>query len=141
MFKLSHRLPEQGLPSGSFLEYLLDHDAKVQPSNKTHLISIPTIVEKPRSFASLKVSTENLGDHIQIIAGLRLLARLGIEPLRYIDRDDEIHSAPGLDQEFGPVGILLNGWFKTNRGEWPPHPKLAPLILGFLTFGSFSARN
>src|SRR5215472_4685068 len=99
VFKLTHRLPEQGLPSGSFLEYLLDHDDKGKPSNKTHPISNLTIVETPRSFASLKVSTENLGDHIQIIAGLRLLARLGIKPVQYIDRDDEIHSASGLDQE------------------------------------------
>jgi hypothetical protein len=131
VFKLTHRLPEQGLPSGSLLEYLLDDDDKARASDKTHSIFCQTIVETPRSFASLKVSTENLGDHIQIIAGLRLLARLGIEPTRYIDRDDEIHSAPGLDQESGPVGILLNGWFKTNRGEWPPHPKLVALILGF----------
>jgi hypothetical protein len=129
VFKLTHRLPEQTLPSGSLLEYVLDHDDKVRSS--THPISHQTMVETPRAFASLKVSTENLGDHIQIIAGLRLFARLGIEPTQYIDRDDEIHSAPGLDQEAGPVGILLNGWFKTNRGEWPPHPKLVPLILGF----------
>lgn len=33
--------------------------------------------------------------------------------------------------EDGPVGILLNGWFKSNRSEWPPHPTLAPLMLGF----------
>ena len=88
--------------------------------------SAPPLVK----FASLKVSTENLGDHIQIISGLRLLSRLGIEPTRYIDRDNEIQSAPGLDEEDGPVGILLNGWFKTNRAEWPPHPKLVPLIYG-----------
>lgn len=31
----------------------------------------------------------------------------------------------------GPVGILLNGWFKSNRAEWPPHSKLVPLIVGF----------
>jgi hypothetical protein len=79
----------------------------------------------------LKVSTENLGDHIQIIAALRLLWRLGVEPTRFIDRDDEIGSAPGLDDAEAPVGILLNGWFKTNRAEWPPHPKLAPIIHGF----------
>jgi hypothetical protein len=132
VFKLTYRLPEQGVPSGSFLEYLLDHDDDdIRPSNQTHPISNQRMVEPPRRFASLKVSTENLGDHIQIFAGLRLLARLGIEPTRYFDRDEEIHSAPGLDQEFGPVGILLNGWFKTNREEWPPHPKLMPLILGF----------
>lgn len=85
----------------------------------------------PPSFAALSVSTENLGDHIQILAGLRLLARLGIEPARSIDRDHEIASAPGLAGEDGPVGILLNGWFKSNRSEWPPHPKLDPLMLGF----------
>jgi hypothetical protein len=132
VFKLTHRLPAGGLPSESLLEYLLDRDAEVRPSDKAHpSVSGSTIVETPRTFATLKVSTENLGDHIQIIAGLRLLARLGIRPTRYIDRDNEIHSAPGLDQEAGPVGILLNGWFKTNRAEWPPHPKLVPLILGF----------
>jgi len=132
VFKLTHRLPAGGLPSESLLEYLLERDAEVRPSDKAHpSVSRSTIVETPRTFATLKVSTENLGDHIQIIAGLRLLARLGIRPTRYIDRDNEIHSAPGLDQEAGPVGILLNGWFKTNRAEWPPHPKLVPLILGF----------
>ncbi len=131
VFKLTHRLPEEGIPSESLLKYLLDRHDKVRPSDRAHPVSRSTIVETPRSFASLKVSTENLGDHIQIIAGLRLLARLGIQPTRYIDRDNEIHSAPGLDEEIGPVGILLNGWFKTNRAEWPPHPKLVPLILGF----------
>src|SRR5260370_26693740 len=120
-----------GLACESLLEYLLDRDYKVTPSDRTHPVSRLPIVGTPRSFATLKVSTENLGDHIQIIAGLRLLARLGIQPTRYIDRDNEIHSAPGLDEEVGPVGILLNGWFKTNRAEWPPHPKLVPLILGF----------
>jgi hypothetical protein len=132
VFKLTHRLPKDGLPSGSLLEYLLDREDKVRPSDRAHPpVSRSTIAETPRSFATLKVSTENLGDHIQIIAGLRLLARLGIRPERYIDRDNEIRSAPGLDEEIGSVGILLNGWFKTNRAEWPPHPKLMPLILGF----------
>jgi hypothetical protein len=131
VFKLTHRLPEEGLPSGSLLEYLLGRDSEVRQSDAADHVFYSTTAETPRSFASLRVSTENLGDHIQIIAGLRLFARLGIEPKRYIDRDDEIRSAPGLDQEAGPVGILLNGWFKTNRAEWPPHPKLVPLILGF----------
>jgi hypothetical protein len=131
VFKLTHRLPAGGIPSESLLGYLLDRDDRIRPSDGAHPVSRPTIVETPRSFATLKVSTENLGDHIQIIAGLQLLARLGIQPTRYIDRDNEIHSAPGLSDEVGPVGILLNGWFKTNRAEWPPHPKLAPLILGF----------
>lgn len=133
VFKLTYRLPEEGLKPGCLLEFLLvrDDDKQVAPGP-----ALPGPVETsehaaPKKFASLKVSTENLGDHIQIISGLRLLSRLGIEPTRYIDRDDEIQSAPGLDDEDGPVGILLNGWFKTNRAEWPPHPKLVPLIYGF----------
>ncbi len=134
VFKLTYRLPEEGLNPGSLLEYLLERDGDEHgpyargpgPAAPT-----PSGAAAPKSFASLKVSTENLGDHIQIISGLRLLSRLGIEPTRYIDRDDEIRSAPGLNEENDPVGILLNGWFKTNRAEWPPHPKLAPLIFGF----------
>lgn len=133
VFKLTHRLGDESLKPGSLLEYLLGGDdvKLVVPDPAT-----PAAVETPDdmapgSFASLKVSTENLGDHIQVISGLHLLSRLGIEPTRYIDRDDEIQSAPGLDEEDRPVGILLNGWFKTNRAEWPPHPKLSPLIHGF----------
>jgi hypothetical protein len=136
VFKLRHWAREPDVPPGSLLESVLEqsflaHDDNVRPSYKNHPISNQIMVETPRGFASLKVSTENLGDHIQIISGLCLLARLGIEPTQFIDRDDEIRSAPGLNQEFGPVGILLNGWFKTNRAEWPPHPNLVPLILGF----------
>jgi hypothetical protein len=131
VFKLTHRLPEPEALRGSLLEHLLgagDNDGP-PPGSAQH--PPPTQAVSPRTFASLKVSTENLGDHIQIIAALRLLWRLGVEPTRFIDRDDEIGSAPGLDDAEAPVGILLNGWFKTNRAEWPPHPKLAPIIHGF----------
>jgi hypothetical protein len=133
VFKLTHRLPEAGIIPGSLLEHLLEHDKDEHGAHQRAPRPAPAIPSgaPPRSFASLKVSTENLGDHIQIISGLRLLSRLGVKPVRYIDRDNEIQSAPGLEEEDGPVGILLNGWFKTNRAEWPPHPKLAPLILGF----------
>lgn len=131
VFKLTHRLSKDGLKPGSLLEYLLRHD---EGGRQVDELAPPAGAAEgvtPRSFASLKVSTENLGDHIQIIAGLRLLSRLGVEPARCIDRDNEIHSASALDEIDGPVGILLNGWFKTNRAEWPPHPKLAPLLHGF----------
>ena len=133
VFKLTHRLDDESFEPGCLLEHILggDDDKLVAPDRAPHAaVETPDDVA-PGSFASLKISTENLGDHIQIISGLRLLSRLGIEPTRYIDRDDEIRSAPGLDEEDRPVGILLNGWFKTNRAEWPPHPKLAPLIHGF----------
>jgi hypothetical protein len=133
VFKLTHRLPEKGIEAGSLLEYLLGRDVdeirthERIPCRALSASSGPA----PKSFAALRVSTENLGDHIQIISGLRLLSRLGVEPTRYIDRDNEIRSVPGLGEEDGPTGILLNGWFKSNRAEWPPHSKLVPLILGF----------
>lgn len=132
VFKLTHRLSEE-LKAGSLLEYLLDR----YDDQKERLAAARISGDAPKKFASLKVSTENLGDHIQVIAGLDLLSRLGIEPTCYIDRDNEIQSAPGLEEEEGPVGILLNGWFKANRAEWPPHPKLSPLIYGFHMRPSF----
>jgi hypothetical protein len=131
VFKLTHRLPQEGLKPGSLLEYVLELDEAEEEVFEPSPLPAPFVGAAPTSFASLKVSTENLGDHIQIISGLNLLSRAGIEPTRLIDRDDEIQSAPGLDEADGPVGILLNGWFKTNRAEWPPHPKLAPIIYGF----------
>ncbi|MBI3702328.1 MAG: hypothetical protein HY244_00400, partial [Rhizobiales bacterium] len=130
VFKLTHRLAEEDLKPGSLLEYVLGSNGDEQRTSE-HPPAAKHTGTTPTSFASLKVSTENLGDHIQIISGLRLLSRLGIEPTRQIDRDNEIKSSPGLDEADGPVGILLNGWFKTNRAEWPPHPKLVPLIDGF----------
>ena len=132
-FKLTHRLPEQYSMSGSLLEYALERGRIGQSARKRpHGSAYATpSAATPKSFAALKVSTENLGDHIQIISALHMLSRLGIAPTRFIDRDDEIKSAPGLEDEAGPVGIVLNGWFKTNRAEWPPHPKLSPLIIGF----------
>jgi hypothetical protein len=130
VFKLTHRVRADRLKPGSMLEYLLqDEDDSRKPRKLTPAVAADDV--KLNSFASLKVSTENLGDHIQIIAGLRLLSRLGVTPTRYIDRDNEIRSAPGLHAEEGSVGLVLNGWFKTNGAEWPPHPKFAPLIYSF----------
>jgi hypothetical protein len=131
VFKLTHRLPGKGIEAGSLLEYLLERGEENGAQQGPCPAPAASNGLTPRSFAALKVSTENLGDHIQIISGLHLLSRLGVEPTRYIDRDNEIRSVPGLTEEDGPVGILLNGWFKSNRAEWPPHPNLVPLMLGF----------
>jgi hypothetical protein len=133
VFKLTHRLPEARSISGSLLEHVLERQGDIQNAGARapRRADATPGAATPKSFAALKVSTENLGDHIQIIAALRMLSRLDIAPTRFIDRDNEIKSAPGLDDEEAPVGIVLNGWFKTNRAEWPPHPKLWPLIIGF----------
>lgn len=87
----------------------------------------------PRStrFAGLKVKTQNAGDHIQILAADRLLARFGVVPEFRIDRDDEIATDRTLERLKEPVGLLVSGWFKTNPAEWPPHPIIVPLFLAF----------
>jgi len=81
--------------------------------------------------ASLKVVTDNLGDHVQIIACNDLLARFGFTPAAWVDRDNEIKSAPSLAPLPRPVHIVLNGWFKWNGAEWPPNEKLEPFFIGF----------
>lgn len=92
----------------------------------------PTLdIPENLDFATLKVSTENLGDHIQILAARRMMSRAGISPAIELDRDDEIHSAPQLKDRTQPLGMLINGWFKTNKTEWPPHELLHPLYMGF----------
>ena len=86
---------------------------------------------RPARFAGLSVSTENLGDHIQIIAANRLLDRLGVVPEFLVDRDDEVASLARLNELQEPAAIVLNGGFNTNPAEWPPHPNLSPLYLDF----------
>ncbi|HVY85506.1 MAG TPA: capsular polysaccharide synthesis protein [Caulobacterales bacterium] len=125
VFKLTHRInPALDHPE-SVLRHVLRLADPAEPP------AVAKGAAAPIKFASLKVSTENLGDHIQILAGRRLLSRLDIEPQWDIDRDDEIASAAQLNALDERVGILLNGWFKTNDAEWPPNPKLWPLYIGF----------
>ena len=128
VFKLTHRLDQARLTADCLLAYLIE-SGESRPVEQVE--SKSRTDPSPPVFASLKVSTQNLGDHIQIIAGLRLLSASGIEPSVFVDRDDEIASSVELDRLPAPIGILLNGWFKSNRAEWPPHPKLLPLIIGF----------
>ncbi len=121
VFKLTHRLEEDRLEQHTLLGHILADHADVQQDPVS-------IAARPAAFASaqLCVGTENLGDHIQIIAGERMLAKLGISSTRFVDRDDEIANPP-----VDPTAILLNGWFKTNPAQWPPHPDFDPIYLGF----------
>jgi Polysaccharide pyruvyl transferase len=83
---------------------------------------------------SLKASTENLGDYIQILACLRLLERLDLRPSIYLDRDTELASAPALESGSGRVLLPLNGWCKRTVGDdpqWPPHERIIPIFIGF----------
>jgi len=129
VFKLTHRLDSERDHDHSVLQYLLKPYASARtPVGPT---TVRNGIHNPMRFASLKVSTENLGDHIQIIASRRLLSRLDIVPELEIDRDDEIASVPQLAATSDRIGIVLNGWFKTNPSEWPPHPRLWPIFVGF----------
>lgn len=78
------------------------------------------------------MSTNNLGDHFQIIAQLRLMKKLGLLPDVYIDRDNEINSCAKLDK-LGEDKLFLpmNGWHKTNQKQWPPSGNIIPLFIGF----------
>lgn len=85
------------------------------------------------TLAGLTVSSINLGDHIQIHACHRLQSRLWGLPRIGVDRDDGIASLPGLTglASCRRLPIVMNGWFKYNRAEWPPHPSLWPAYVGF----------
>ncbi|HKE36273.1 MAG TPA: polysaccharide pyruvyl transferase family protein, partial [Candidatus Baltobacteraceae bacterium] len=130
VFKLAHRINEHAFRPGTLLHTILaqtpsSHDENAPPSAHPN--------SAPMRFAGLKISTENLGDHVQLLAAEKLLRRVGIVPEVRLDRDNEIASAKPIDGITPPVGILLNGWYKTNPAEWPPNPKLDPIYLGFHT--------
>lgn len=122
VFKLTYRYSQDQADADCLLHWLIGQpDGAPAPAGDEPLGPLPTI-------ASIKVGTENLGDHIQIIAGQRLLARFGLEPEHYVDRDRELADAPAGE---GQVPILLNGWFKSGNEGWPPHPRFDPIFLGF----------
>lgn len=127
-FKLTYRYDQAAAGPDCLLRRLIgSHDTSPRDEEPPGT-EVPA--RDPSDLASLSLSTENLGDHIQTQAGLELLARFGLSPRIYLDRDFELRSAPGLDGEHSHP-ILLNGWFKRDSPEWPPHPRLEPIFLGF----------
>lgn len=130
VFKLAHRLDENAYKPGCLLHHVLHLRNLVK--SEPEIPRLDNELLGAAHIAGLKVSTENLEDHIQIIAGLQLLKRLGLAPEQWIDRDNKIVTAADLDfDDQQPLGILLNGWFKTNPAELPSHPQLTPIYLGF----------
>lgn len=125
VFKLTYRFDQERYREG-FLAYDLLHRHEVPES-----LPIASVTTNVTRIAELRVATQNVGDHIQIEAGRRLLARLGFHASIQIDRDDEIATASQVADDHVKTGMLLNGWFKTNPEQWPPHPLLVPIYLGF----------
>lgn len=142
--KLTYRIDEKKFRPGTLIWEVLENGPRKKNQDNNLRGLIKTVREFllrqfkhqnqdacSENFAMLKTGTENLGDHIQIIAGLKLLEAIGIAPHIKIDRDHEIHSAGILKGKKGRFPILLNGWFKTNCQEWPPHPKLKTFYFSF----------
>lgn len=156
VFKLTYRVDDERFVPGCLLDHVLQRteashgevelgqrnlpsrigsglskrsDSRGQTRRDRTITELPP--RQPMDFAALKVSTNNLGDHVQVLAGQRLMDRLGVQPRFFVDRDDEIATADQIVGRSEPVGILLNGWFKWNGEAWPPHPLLLPLFLGF----------
>jgi hypothetical protein len=125
VFKLPQKVKHGAYEPGCLLDSLLSQVEERWQPDPAQACSAPADV------CGLKVTSENAGDHIQIIAANRLLRRVGLAPTLQVDRDNEIGTAPALEDAAAATPILLNGWFKKNPAEWPPHPKLAPAYLGF----------
>ncbi|MDX3901012.1 MAG: capsular polysaccharide synthesis protein [Sphingobium sp.] len=136
LFKLTYRYPEGEAAADCLLYHLIGApDAAQTPPPAPTPPSPPT-----RPVAAISVSTENLGDHVQIIAAQRLLARYGLAPDLHVDRDTALAEPPSLAgppsdiaSDVAPASfpIVMNGWFKNGNGGWPPHPAYAPIFLGF----------
>lgn len=129
VLKLTHRCDSGLLKRSCLVSWLLQDlpPAKLPPSNWLQ----PRSSQPLSPIAGLAVSTENLGDHIQIQAADVLLSRLWRSPSVRIDRDHQIASLASVDMLSGRLPIVMNGWFKTNHDEWPPHPDLKPAYVGF----------
>jgi hypothetical protein len=69
----------------------------------------------------MHTAAANLGDDLQSLAARRFLPRVDV----VVPRED-LHRDPGGD---GPVATILNGWFMHQPRHWPPHPKIAPLLI------------
>lgn len=67
--------------------------------------------------------SRNLGDEIQSLAARRFLPRVD----RLVSRE-ALHLDPGGG---APTRLILNGWFLDRPRNWPPHPRIEPLLVSF----------
>jgi hypothetical protein len=127
VFKLTHRLDHSRLTQNCLIARVLNLSTNAAPpperSTRESQSAAPVV-------GVLKVGTENLGDHIQIIAAENLLRRAGLTPSFSVDRDDGLAHPPPAQGGSAP-GIVLNGWFNNKASQWPPHAAYRPIYLGF----------
>ena len=63
----------------------------------------------------------NAGDYIQSLAAARFLPRVD----KYVSREK-------LNEYNGPrLKLIMNGWFMHRPSNWPPSPKIDPLVTSF----------
>ncbi len=84
--------------------------------------------------ALLSYSTVNLGDEIQSIAAQQFLPSTD----SLVDRD-QLNRLP--NGAVGEYKILLNGWHTHKPENWPPSPKLIPLITSFHITGETYSKD
>jgi len=125
LFKLTYRLNPTALEPGTILSHALDRCSPPAPT----ITSNKAPVDHRRDCAAYRLSTENLGDHIQLIASDGLMKRAGFEIQQRFDRDTEMESGGRTTDKNVP--ILINGWHKHGDEEWPPNEIFDPVFLGF----------
>lgn len=67
--------------------------------------------------------TSNVGDDILSYAGLRYLPHVDY----IIDREELDTFFPNKKEK---VSVIMNGWYLTNKFNWPPSPYINPYIVG-----------
>ena len=134
LVKLTHRIDPDRVRPGCVLDAfgLLDPVAPLDTDGGNAGPKTPVAAADTRRVVGQKVATENIGDHLQVLAARQLLGGFGFVGGALVDRDEEIATAVvGDGGPSGTVPVVLHGWHKTNSDQWPPHPQFAPLYLGF----------
>jgi len=85
--------------------------------------SIKMRAKKDINFGAFVYDTANLGDNIQTIAQLGLIANSNSVLL--IDRENVGR------YEGSRRACIMNGWFAHNTEEWPPSKKIEPMFVSF----------
>ena len=83
------------------------------------------MAKSPKNYAVMWASSLNLGDDIQTLAAIKLLAENGIDQYSFLDRERlSSYSGP-------PVSLIMNGWFTNDVDEFPPPESVTPLFISF----------
>ena len=139
VFKLTYRFEESGYTPGTLLWKLLE-----PPHSPTALPESHPAAADPCAAAAGGKS--RCAGHIRLPEGIdqqpwrshpdprrpaaAAQAGRGARPLSSTAMTRS-RSCEMLREDGKRAAILLNGWFKTNREQWPPNERLEPVFLGF----------